>query len=114
MYFETFVLLLHKLQKTHEEKFKALHLEEAFNGLFDFSSASKVSSGEILLQSWKQMKVTWCEIRTVDYSLPTKSCNMVCVAVAECGLALSSNNRTPDLRSPDNFFRIAPFNFYRV
>ncbi|GFY06133.1 uncharacterized protein TNCV_3108121 [Trichonephila clavipes] len=40
------------------EKFRALHTEEAFNGLFDFSIAPKAPSGEILLQSQKQMKVT--------------------------------------------------------
>ncbi|GFW20416.1 transient-receptor-potential-like protein [Trichonephila clavipes] len=28
-----------------------------------------------------------------------------CIAVAECGFTLSSNNRTPDLRSPGHFFR---------
>ncbi|GFS70159.1 hypothetical protein TNCV_2199921 [Trichonephila clavipes] len=39
--------------------------------------ASKVSSGEIFRQSRKQMKVTWCEIRTVIQALQTNSCNMV-------------------------------------
>ncbi|GFS70287.1 hypothetical protein TNCV_1067601 [Trichonephila clavipes] len=29
-----------------------------------------------------------------------------CIVVAESGLPLSSNNRTPDLRSSDHFFRI--------
>ncbi|GFX64882.1 hypothetical protein TNCV_1095261 [Trichonephila clavipes] len=37
-----------------------------------------------------------------------------CVAVGECGLALSFNNRTPDLKSPGHFLRIVPFNFDRV
>ncbi|GFW50284.1 hypothetical protein TNCV_4697001 [Trichonephila clavipes] len=59
------------------------------------------------------MKVTWCEISTVwrmVEALPTKSCNMV----LRCGrLALSSNNRTPDLRSSSHFFRIASFNVDR-
>ncbi|GFX29999.1 DET1-and DDB1-associated protein 1 [Trichonephila clavipes] len=39
---------------------------------------------------------------------------LFCIAIAECGLVLSSNNKTPDLRSPDRFFRIASFNFNRV
>ncbi|GFV51421.1 hypothetical protein TNCV_3465471 [Trichonephila clavipes] len=54
---------LDKLQKVPMGKPRALHTEEAFNGLFDFSITSKAPSGEIL-QSRKQMKVTWCEIRT--------------------------------------------------
>ncbi|GFX23809.1 hypothetical protein TNCV_1788401 [Trichonephila clavipes] len=29
-----------------------------------------------------------------------------CIAVAECGLALSSNSRTPDLKSTGHFFQI--------
>ncbi|GFS79942.1 hypothetical protein TNCV_750841 [Trichonephila clavipes] len=37
-----------------------------------------------------------------------------CVAVAECGLVLSSNNRTSDIRSLGRFIRIASFNFDRV
>ncbi|GFU83602.1 hypothetical protein TNCV_1886371 [Trichonephila clavipes] len=41
------------------------------------SIASKASSGEFLLQSQKQLKVTWCEIRTMILALPVKSCNMV-------------------------------------
>ncbi|GFV02892.1 hypothetical protein TNCV_3610211 [Trichonephila clavipes] len=32
-----------------------------------------------------------------------------CVVVANCGLALSSNNKTPDLRSQSHFFQIATF-----
>ncbi|GFW19850.1 hypothetical protein TNCV_3561531 [Trichonephila clavipes] len=31
-----------------------------------------------------------------------------------CGLPLPSKNRTLDLRSPDQFFRIASFNFDRM
>ncbi|GFV57382.1 uncharacterized protein TNCV_3173301 [Trichonephila clavipes] len=34
-----------------------------------------------------------------------------CVSVAECGLALSSNNRKPDLRIPCRLFQITSFNF---
>ncbi|GFV41449.1 hypothetical protein TNCV_1289581 [Trichonephila clavipes] len=34
--------------------------------------------------------------------------------VADCGLALSSNDRIPVLRSPCRFLRIASFNFDRV
>ncbi|GFW31775.1 hypothetical protein TNCV_5039451 [Trichonephila clavipes] len=51
----------------------------AFNGLFD-GIASKALSDEILLQSQKQMKVTWYKIGTIwwmVYALPTKNCNMV-------------------------------------
>ncbi|GFV08370.1 hypothetical protein TNCV_328041 [Trichonephila clavipes] len=48
------------------------------------------------------------------YALPTKIAIWFCVAVVECDLVLSSNNRTPDLRSPGRFFRIASFNFNRV
>ncbi|GFW01885.1 hypothetical protein TNCV_3028561 [Trichonephila clavipes] len=95
------------------EKFRALHTEEAFNGLFDFRVASKAPSGEILLHSQKEMKVIWCEIRTggwCRHSQPRTAIWFGC-AVAECGLTLSSNNRTPELRSPDRVFRITSFNF---
>ncbi|GFU72808.1 hypothetical protein TNCV_3712311 [Trichonephila clavipes] len=75
----------------------------------------RTPSGEILLQSLKQIKVTWCEIRTEILAFPQPRVAIwFCVAVTECGLALSSNDRTPDLRSPGRFFRIAPFNFDRV
>ncbi|GFX25318.1 hypothetical protein TNCV_1274781 [Trichonephila clavipes] len=37
-------------------------MEEGFDGLFDFSIASKARSGEILLQSRKQMKVPGWEL----------------------------------------------------
>ncbi|GFW06068.1 hypothetical protein TNCV_4478601 [Trichonephila clavipes] len=87
---------------------KALHTEEAFSGLFDFSIASKASSGEILLQSQKQTKVTWCEIWTGVWCRCSQPRVRVviwfCVAVTESDLSLSSNNRTPDLRSPGRFF----------
>ncbi|GFX64914.1 hypothetical protein TNCV_450521 [Trichonephila clavipes] len=64
-----------------KERYRALHTGEAFNGLFDFSIASKAPSGEILLQSQKQMKVTWCEIKTggiqpelqYGFTLPSRS-----------------------------------------
>ncbi|GFT56848.1 hypothetical protein TNCV_2522501 [Trichonephila clavipes] len=60
-----------------------------------YPSFSKAPSGEILLQSRKQIKVTWCEIKTVwcRRSKP-RIAIWFCVAVAE-----SSNNRTPDLRN---------------
>ncbi|GFT39216.1 hypothetical protein TNCV_2897361 [Trichonephila clavipes] len=94
---------------------EALHTEEALNTLFDFSIASKATPGEIFRQSQKQMKVTWCEIRTVIQALQTNSCNIVLrCRLDECGLALSSNNRTSDLKSPGRFFRIVPSNFDRV
>ncbi|GFV18454.1 hypothetical protein TNCV_4468901 [Trichonephila clavipes] len=103
---------------TRQEKFRALYTEESFNGLFDFSIASKAPSGEILLQSRKQMTVTWCGIKTVWWMMnasPTKNCNMVLRCRCRvCGLALSSNNKTPYLRSPGHFFRIVSFNFNRV
>ncbi|GFS56755.1 hypothetical protein TNCV_2221891 [Trichonephila clavipes] len=89
-------------------------MKEAFNGLFDFSIASKAPSSEILLQSWKQMKITWCEIRTVYRRFQPTAAILFCIAVTECGLALSSNNRTSYLRSPGHFFRNALFNFGRV
>ncbi|GFT84055.1 hypothetical protein TNCV_1149431 [Trichonephila clavipes] len=34
--------------------------------------------------------------------------------IKKCGLALSTNNRTLDLKSPGHFFRIASFDFNRV
>ncbi|GFU27064.1 uncharacterized protein TNCV_280471 [Trichonephila clavipes] len=37
-----------------------------------------------------------------------------CVAVTKCGLTLSSNNRTPELRSPGRVFRTVSINFDRV
>ncbi|GFX80662.1 hypothetical protein TNCV_499291 [Trichonephila clavipes] len=43
-YIETFVIPLDKLHKALQEKIRALHTEEAFNGLFDLSIASKTSS----------------------------------------------------------------------
>ncbi|GFV37584.1 down syndrome cell adhesion molecule-like protein Dscam2 [Trichonephila clavipes] len=64
-YIETFVMPLDMLQKALQGKVWAWHTEEVFNGLLDFSIASKASSSEILLQNRKQMEVTWCEIRTV-------------------------------------------------
>ncbi|GFT83561.1 hypothetical protein TNCV_4866241 [Trichonephila clavipes] len=49
-YIETFVIPLHKLQSSFQEKLKALYTEEESKGLFDFSIASKAPSNEILLQ----------------------------------------------------------------
>ncbi|GFV87077.1 hypothetical protein TNCV_5112951 [Trichonephila clavipes] len=75
-----FAIPFDKLQKPFQEKFRALHFEEAFNDLFNFSIASIAPSGEILFQSQKQMKVTWCEIRTgggCRRSQTRVSCNMV-------------------------------------
>ncbi|GFU57635.1 hypothetical protein TNCV_3637921 [Trichonephila clavipes] len=37
-----------------------------------------------------------------------------CVAIAECGIALSSNNRILDLRSSGRLFRFASCDFDRV
>ncbi|GFX07328.1 hypothetical protein TNCV_503861 [Trichonephila clavipes] len=54
----------------------------------------------------KEMKVTWCEIRTdggCRRSQP-RVAMWFCIATAECALAMSSNNRTPDLRNPGRFF----------
>ncbi|GFV71771.1 hypothetical protein TNCV_777881 [Trichonephila clavipes] len=100
-------------KKPLQEKFRALHTEEAFHYLFDLSIASKAPSSEIFLQSQKQMKVTWCEIRTgggCRRSQPRVAI-WFCIAVDKCGLALSSNNRTPDLRDPGHFLRITSFSF---
>ncbi|GFW02037.1 hypothetical protein TNCV_1149171 [Trichonephila clavipes] len=54
------------------------------------------------------MKVTWCEIRTGGWCrrFQPRVAIWFCIAVAECGLALSFNNRTSDLRSPGHFLRI--------
>ncbi|GFW84859.1 hypothetical protein TNCV_681471 [Trichonephila clavipes] len=96
-----------------QEKFRALHTEEAFNGLFDFSIASKVTSGKILLQSQKQMKFTGCNIRIGGWcrrSQPRVAI-WLCIAIANCALALSFNNITLDLRKPGLFLRITTFNF---
>ncbi|GFS81290.1 hypothetical protein TNCV_1224861 [Trichonephila clavipes] len=59
------------------------------------------------------MKVTWFEIRTGGWCRRSQPRVAIwfCIAVAECGLVLSSNNRTPDLRNPGCFFRITFFNF---
>ncbi|GFX62705.1 transposable element Tcb1 transposase [Trichonephila clavipes] len=55
-------------------------MEEALNGLFDFSIASKANSFRRNYSSKSEMKVTWCEIRAVWWmvkAFPTKSCNML-------------------------------------
>ncbi|GFT82287.1 hypothetical protein TNCV_4650931 [Trichonephila clavipes] len=102
--------LLDELQKTLQENLRALLqklcFEEAFNGLFDFSIASKVPSGKILRQSQKQMKVNRCEIRTGGWlkrSQP-KVAIQFCIGLAKCRLSFPSNNRTLDLISPDRYF----------
>ncbi|GFW17797.1 hypothetical protein TNCV_1133971 [Trichonephila clavipes] len=92
--------------KYNIEKLRAaLHTEEEFNGLFDFSITSKAPSGEILLQSRKQMKVTWCRSglfgRRCRHS-QSRGAIWFCVPVTE-----SSNNRTSDLRNSGHFFRTA-------
>ncbi|GFX16235.1 hypothetical protein TNCV_4704891 [Trichonephila clavipes] len=99
---------------TPQEKFRALHTEEAFNGLFDINIASKAPSRELRLQSEKQMKVTWCEIRTGGWCRRSQPREAIwfCIAVTEGVLALSSN-RKPDLRNPGHFFQITSFNFYQ-
>ncbi|GFT29819.1 hypothetical protein TNCV_4892111 [Trichonephila clavipes] len=56
LYIETLVIPLDELQKSPQEKLRALYTEEVFNGLIDFSIASKAPSDEIHLQSRKQMK----------------------------------------------------------
>ncbi|GFU71606.1 hypothetical protein TNCV_3035461 [Trichonephila clavipes] len=58
-YIGTFVIPFDKLQKVLQEKLRALDIEDVFNGLFDFNSASTAPSGKILLQSRKQTKTTW-------------------------------------------------------
>ncbi|GFV72943.1 hypothetical protein TNCV_1329511 [Trichonephila clavipes] len=55
-YIETFVIPLDELQKPFQGKLRVLHTEEAFNGLFDFSVASKATSFEILLQNGNRGK----------------------------------------------------------
>ncbi|GFV96149.1 hypothetical protein TNCV_1871091 [Trichonephila clavipes] len=47
-YIEAFVIPLDKLQKVLQEKLRALRTQEAFNGLFDFSIASKAPYGEMV------------------------------------------------------------------
>ncbi|GFV73793.1 hypothetical protein TNCV_2314881 [Trichonephila clavipes] len=78
-YIVTFVISLDKLQNIIQGKFRALHTEEALNDIFVFRIASEVPSCEILLQSRKQMKITWCEIRTDGWCRrsQTMSYNMV-------------------------------------
>ncbi|GFY36375.1 hypothetical protein TNCV_3450781 [Trichonephila clavipes] len=68
---------------------QALHMEEAFNGLFDFSIASKAPSGEIILQSHKQMKATRCEMMYCGWCRRSQPRVAIwfCVAIGECGLA---------------------------
>ncbi|GFW30664.1 hypothetical protein TNCV_456011 [Trichonephila clavipes] len=56
--------IVKKKLKVGDGKLRALDTEEAFNGLFDFIITSKMPSGKIFLQSQKEMKVTWYEIRT--------------------------------------------------
>ncbi|GFS52157.1 hypothetical protein TNCV_1105411 [Trichonephila clavipes] len=61
------VIPLDELQKAFQEKLRALHVEEAFNGLFDISISSKAPSGEILIRSRNWVfEVIWCEMRTVS------------------------------------------------
>ncbi|GFX58011.1 hypothetical protein TNCV_4047691 [Trichonephila clavipes] len=69
-YIEIFAVPLDKLQEVLHEKIKDLHKEEAFNGLFDFSIASKAPSGGILLQSRKQVEVTWVSQYRVALMVP--------------------------------------------
>ncbi|GFV39898.1 hypothetical protein TNCV_1850351 [Trichonephila clavipes] len=59
---------------------RTLHMEETLNGSFDIRIVSKALSGEILLQSQKQMKVTWSEIRTGGWC----RCSQPRVAIRFC------------------------------
>ncbi|GFX62028.1 hypothetical protein TNCV_3741961 [Trichonephila clavipes] len=99
---------------THNrKKFRALHTEEAFNSLFDFSIASKDFS-EIFSSKPETDESHLVQDPDRDTGAPKPTVAIsLCVAVDECGLALSSNNRTPHLKSLCHFFRIVPFNFDR-
>ncbi|GFU89424.1 hypothetical protein TNCV_1673701 [Trichonephila clavipes] len=76
--------------------------------------ASKASSGEFLLQSQKQLKVTWCEIRTMILALPVKSCNMVLRCRQRVWSRIVIQQQKARFEKPGHFFRIFPFNFDRV
>ncbi|GFU64974.1 hypothetical protein TNCV_4046401 [Trichonephila clavipes] len=110
-YIVTFVIPLDKLQEPFQEKFKVLPTEKVFNGFFDFSIASKAHSGKILPQRKNQRKLVgarsglcgWC--RRSQPRVAIYFCN----AVTECGLTLSSNDGTIDLRKLGQFFRITSF-----
>ncbi|GFS78160.1 hypothetical protein TNCV_1107711 [Trichonephila clavipes] len=103
--------MLDKLQKSLQEKFRALHTEEAFNGLFDFSIASKATSGEIFRQSQKQMKVTWCEIRTVIQALQTNSCNMVLLCRRRVWTRIIIQQQNARFEKPRSLFPNRPLHF---
>ncbi|GFV59838.1 hypothetical protein TNCV_4739661 [Trichonephila clavipes] len=77
--------------------------------VFDFSVASKAPSGEILLQSRKRCKSLGARSGLYGgwYRRSRPSIAIwFCTAISECGLALSPNNKTQDLRNPGHFFRI--------
>ncbi|GFX98342.1 hypothetical protein TNCV_4909851 [Trichonephila clavipes] len=91
-----------------------------------------VNDGRTKILCFRDKRTSWTSIRSdlsdalmllsvqkqsgVDKQMRSKPTVAIsfCVAIDECGLALSSNNRTPDLKSPGHFFRIVPFNFDRV
>ncbi|GFX18971.1 hypothetical protein TNCV_322761 [Trichonephila clavipes] len=81
--------------------------------LFSRNDSSPAPSGEILPQSQKRMKYTWWDIRTGVWCRLSQPRVAIwfCIVVTECVLALSSNNRTPDLKNPGRFFRLTSFNF---
>ena len=105
-------------KKPAKKNLIVLHMKESFNHLFDFSIASKASSAEILLQSQKQMKVTWCEIRTTQqivWMLPTKSYKMAlhCHCWVWSCIGIQHQN-TRSKKRPGNFFWIAFLNLGKV
>ncbi|GFU61393.1 hypothetical protein TNCV_3404811 [Trichonephila clavipes] len=108
---ETVFILLDKLQKPLQEEFWALHTEEAFNGLFDFSITSKATSGEIFRQSRKQMKVTWCEIRTVIQVLQITSCNMVLRCRRRVWTRIIIQQQNARFEKPRSLFANRPLQF---
>ncbi|GFU41907.1 hypothetical protein TNCV_2085921 [Trichonephila clavipes] len=101
--------MLDRLRKSPQKKFRALHTEEAFNGLFDFSVASKATSVEIFRQSRKQMKVTWCGIRTVIQELQTQSGNMVLRCRRRVWTCIITQQQNARFEKPRSLFPNRPF-----
>ncbi|GFV99720.1 hypothetical protein TNCV_5080801 [Trichonephila clavipes] len=95
------------LQRASQEKLRDLHAEQTFNGLFNFRVASKAPSCDIFFKDGNRRKSLGARSGLYGgycrHSQPRVAI-WFCIAVAECGLALSSNNRTSDLRSPGHFF----------